>query len=557
MPIFEIETDQGIFEIDADREPTQAEAMQAISGQSQAVPRGTITNPERDALASSLTRQEQRPGLTQALEALIAPGRAGIGMAQGLANLIYKGAKGYGETLGGENPIGDIQQTSLEIIPRATFDLGAAIRSAINDPQALNAVMNPVQAALQQLKEGSRTPSEAEIQRAFENQQEQRQIAQFGEQPIVPEVFGTSNIDVARAAPLVTGIGGTARALPAIARELPAISSRIVSPLSETLSTIRSRGIFSKPLEDAITRSTGITASEGALEAAPIVKTRISEWPGKPPKTAVEFVEVADKAQSSVLQDALQPLKLAEKEGLAMNGDSMISSGREAVLREFPSLANDTKAINSAVNEFGYLRGNIAPTKAQGYLRELNTRYNGLENKNTPQAAAYRAVRSELSNQVDEIIKAQTGKDISPYREWGQLEEFKNGVQDQITAAQRTQAGRGDPSIAGGIPTTAKGAAVKTVKSLPVARAFVPREIEAVNKGIRRIFKEVKSLPQAADLGEDAVNALRSKYQPRASAPELPSTVNPDLEALKRSAIYRESTPEGRAALERSITQLP
>lgn len=511
----------------------------------------------REALAAALTRQEQRPGLTQALEALIAPGRAGAGIAEGLYNLIVKGAQGAGTVLGGEAPIGDTAQTALEVIPRATFDLGAAIRAASQDPKALNAIMNPVQAALMELTEGSRTPSQAEIQRAFENQQEQQQIAQFGEQPIVPEIFGTSNIDVARAAPLVTGIGGTARALPAIARELPAIGSRIVSPVSETLSTIRSRGIFSKPLEDAITRSTGITASEGSLETATVAKTRISEWPGKPPKTAQEAVEVANKAQTSVLQDALVPLRAAEREGLVMKGDSMIVKGREAVARDFPSLANDTEAINGILNEFSYLRGDLAPTRGQGFLRELNRRYNGLENKNSPEASAYRAIRNELSSQTDDIIKAQTGRDISPYREWGQLEEFKEGVRGQISSAQRTQGGREGAESAGRIPTTTRGAIGETVRQLPVSRALVPRAIESVDKGIRRIFKEVKSLPKSADLGEDAVNALRLKYQPRATPPELPATVSPDLQALRRSSIYREATPEGKAALERSITSLP
>lgn len=514
------------------------------------------TPTQRDVVAAALTAAEQRPGIDQALQALLTAPKAGAAMVSGLANLIYKGAQGVGTVLGGEAPISDAAQTALEIVPRATFDLGAAIRAASQDPQTLSAIANPMVAALKEIFEGKRTPSQAEIQRAFEIQQEQQQIAQFGEQPIVPEVFGKSNIDVARAAPLVTGIGGTARAIPAISRELPAIGSRIVSPVAEALSTVRSRGIFSKPLEDAITRSTGITASEGSLEIATVAKTRISEWPGKPPKTAQEAVDVATKAQTSVLQDALQPLKLAENEGLVMKGDSMIVKGREAVARDFPSLADDTEAINGVLNEFSYLRGDLAPTRGQGFLKELNRRYNGLENKNSPAASAYRAIRSELSNQTDDIIKAQTGRDISPYREWGQLEEFKEGVRGQISSAQRSQGGREGAESVGRIPTTTRGAIGETVRQLPVSRALVPRAIESVDKGIRRIFKEVKSLPKGSDLSEETVLSLRSRYQPGNLPPELPVTVTPDLQALRRSAIYRESTPEAKAALERSITSL-
>lgn len=578
MPIFEIETDQGVFEIDADREPTQEEALRAIAGQIPAsTPRipQTITLPEEQAVAQSLTAQERRPGPTQAIEALMTPATAGFEIAKGIVNSAREGAAGAGELLGAGSvedttraPTGreqalnaalsvipgfqaltpkqrrDVAQTALEIVPRAVYEAGQGVVGLAQQPQTALALTSPVVAAITQLIEGSRTPSEGEIQRAVESQTLSQALEQVGQQPIAPELFGEANIPAARAAPLVLGAEAPIRAVADLTR---AGASRI----GAVAETVGSRGVFSKPLEDAITRTTGITASEGSLEAAPIVKTRISEWPGKPPKNAKEFVEVATKAQSSVLQDALTPLRQAEKSGLVMKGDQMISSGREAVLRDFPSLANDAQAIQGVLDEFAYLRGELKPTQGQGFLRELNRRYNGLENKNSPAASAYRAIRNDLSNQTDEIIKAQTGKDISPYRDWGQIEDFKNGVQEQITAAQRTQAGRELPT-GEGVPTTTRGAAVRAVRSLPVTRAFVPRAIEEVDSGIKRIFREVKSLPKAADLGEDAVNSLRAKYQPGATPPPLPVDLETQLRNLINS--YPKNIRDN-PALARSVAE--
>lgn len=571
MPIYEIETDQGTFEIDADREPTQEEALQAISGQSQAVSSGiTPPTPSTTTLTRALTpeeviaqnyiRQEQRPGLNQALEALFTPVTTGVDLVKGLVNTGVGGVQGLATLLGTDvedttqpapsimqNLIGkallslvpggqlagstqgrNLAQTALEVVPRATYELGQGVVGLASDPDKAEALFNPVQAAIRQYIEGSRTPTQSEIQRIVDAQQLPRALEEVGQQPIAPEIFGEANIPLARAAPLLLGAEtAVTRGIPALGRGLTSAATKTASPFK----TIASRGIISKPLEDAITRTTGITASEGSLEAAPIVKTRISQIPGNTPRTAKEFVDSSIKAQELALQDALTPLREAEKSGLVMKGDSMISSGREAVLRDFPSLANDAKAIDNVLTEFSYLQGDLNPTQGQGFLRELNRRYNGLENKNSPSASAYRAVRNELSNQTDEIIKAQTGKDISPYRDWGQLEDFKNGVQEQITTAQRTQGGRELPR-SGGIPTTPRGAISKAAQSLPIARAFIPRAIESVDKGIVRIFKEVKTLPKASDLGEDAINGLRSKYQPSINAPPVIVDVETQIQNL-------------------------
>lgn len=64
MPIYEIETDQGVFEIDADREPTMEEALQAISGQSAI---STGLSPEKKAQVAKGKAEEQ-----QARQAIIA-----------------------------------------------------------------------------------------------------------------------------------------------------------------------------------------------------------------------------------------------------------------------------------------------------------------------------------------------------------------------------------------------------------------------------------------------------------------------------------------------------
>lgn len=98
MPIFEIETDQGIFEIDADREPTQAEALRAISAQAQAstlsparqasVQQGRA---EEQAARQAIIRDAQRGGLEKAIS-----GTLGLGKA--LVSPFVSIAKGFGAT---------------------------------------------------------------------------------------------------------------------------------------------------------------------------------------------------------------------------------------------------------------------------------------------------------------------------------------------------------------------------------------------------------------------------------------------------------------------------
>lgn len=72
MPIYEIETDQGTYEIDADREPTQDEALAAIAQQSQ-------PSTARDALQDFATKatnvinnRGERPGLKESTKQTLA-----------------------------------------------------------------------------------------------------------------------------------------------------------------------------------------------------------------------------------------------------------------------------------------------------------------------------------------------------------------------------------------------------------------------------------------------------------------------------------------------------
>lgn len=306
-------------------------------------------------------------------------------------------------------------------------------------------------------------------------------------------------------------------------------AGRLPSAIRNAVENMSARGITRAPLEDAVTRATGITAQEGSLEILPLIKTEVLKV-GPRPQTAKTALEAGGKAADNLIGKALNGMQKAESQGLAFAGDSAIDAGRQGILFEFPS--STPESIDGVLSEFAYLRGNIAPTKGQGFLRELNSKYLGLENKNSPEAAAYRAVRSALSDQLDDVYKAATGVNDSPYRQWGQLQDFLKGVDEQIIGAQRTQGGKAERG-ATRVPLT--GGRMKRAAESIGLRSLIPREIEAVDKGIQRIFSsEVSNLPKPAKLSQSELQALRDKYlaKPPAQTPPIPetATVAPNLE---------------------------
>lgn len=251
--------------------PTTASASNAIA--------------EQDAAIKEYIAQNT-PGSpsSEALSSLFAPVQAAGGLASSIADLIYKGAQGagtlYGTASAQEGLLnkylklrGDLNQTALEVVPRAAYELGEGavgafgnLPAATNTLRSLNRVVNPIGAAIQALISPRAAPTEQEALQALELQNLTTSLAQQGEQPIAAfaqqqaglPVLGETNIDVARAAPLLVG----AETLPAAIAKLLPVGKQILRTGATQLTTLNPFGTLTRGAKAAEPYLSGAKAAE-------------------------------------------------------------------------------------------------------------------------------------------------------------------------------------------------------------------------------------------------------------------------------------------------------
>lgn len=551
MAFFDIEhPDTGdIITIESDSAPTQEEAAALIAS----IPATPQQVAENKYIAS------QQASVPKKLMNL---GAQGLGAVKGLADIIGGGVSGLGEVLGQasvppENPntlqdlitrsavgpigsipgIGDtlaralpnLAQSGLEAGSRVAYDVGQMLPNSLEDVIRAGVMGTPGGAqALLALNLIPRTPSRAEAQAAVAKQEEEAQIAQARKAPIAPEVLGTANIPLAEAIPIVAPVAG----------EIPAMIKGAAAKISRPFQVAGSRGVFSAPLEDAVTRATGITAQEGSMEIVPIAKSRILEATKKAPTTALESFQAATQTEKYLLDKTLNTLKKADTEGLAMSKQEALKSAEDSLRAAQPTITQ--AEIDSALEYFKRrLPEKITPSEGQKILVEQNdalqtvfaeTGVPARKTKGNPAVTARLGIADSFSNQLDDIYKGVSGLDESPYRDWGQVREFKQGLNDQIIGAQRVQGGRAEKGIKS-VPVTRMGLIEKAGRV--VGRPFIPREIEAVDKGVKRIFKEIPSNPKASALDSTVRQEILDRYK-GGSAPTVnippPATTPQSLE---------------------------
>lgn len=335
-------------------------------------------------------------------------------------------------------------------------------------------------------------------------------------------------------------------------------SSKIpgVTQVGNALERVAARGI-TKPIEDVVTSTIGIEPIEGGVDTATVALNRIVEKTGAIPSRTVgrgeAVIKQADATQKALIDESKAFLKAAEDEGLVVHGSPAVEEATSLIKQRFPSFAEGeegAKNIESVLSrpEFKNLGDNMTPDVAQRKLVELNHRYDSLVDKKGPEGLAYRTIRDYLSDQVDGIIKLQSGKDISPYRDWGKVAEFKEGLRSQIRQAQGLQA---DKPIAGrGVPLSPRGAVTKAVRAVG-GRPFVPREIEGIDIGVKTIADNLVKPSVTADLTEEAIAALRPNFAPRSIATESPQVPPPNLEKLIQSRMKNAPAKEKRSGMAR------
>lgn len=493
MPTYRIETDQGTFDIDADREPTQEEALRAISGSNQ--PASMAAPPsEFDQFRQAFIQKEQAPTLNQVIEAFKAPVQGVAGMVSDVAGI----PSGLGEASGAEEPLDVIARSQIEGARRSGLDvlnLGESIAKQIAQGAIQGRGVAPVNVLSgiigQEVKNlMSRTPSEREIEGAFESQQAlQNQLAP--ESRLVEGPISESLSQGIRAlAPMVAPEISTAiTGGKSVATSVASGGLRgVAAPIESAAQAVKARGVTKPPLIQDINRVTGLTTLDDSVQKASILKSTFEEA-GIPKNIgAVEALESIPKAQDFVLKETMDGLKAADKRGMAFNGDGAFISGRQAVLDTFPSVAKsyaqNPAVLDDILKNLDFVKGNLTPLEGQAILKELNFRYKSLVDKNSPEAFAYRAVRNSMSDQLDSIWRNATGVDKSPYRNWGVLQDISDGLEGKIRAAENLDV----TTSPTGMPLTAAELARKAVRK--VARPLIPLETEALDKAIKRVLKD-------------------------------------------------------------------
>lgn len=579
MPTYTVEAPNGVkFNVQGDSPPTEQELNDIFASlPTTSVKPSPIA--QQEAFKQQFIAEGTQTVPQQVLGALTAPVTTGAGLVKGIAETALKGVQGVGDIYGraaGQQSLtdllksfyGDVIQTAGEVGPRAAFDISNLLRQSFQSPEtaaqslrSIGAVANPLQASLQALVNPQAAPTPERAQQAFEEELVNQAFAQQGEQPVLEafqrslggEPLGQTNIDVARAAPLLIG---AETVVPAAIRGTASAIQSAVAPIQRAVS--RS---LPATVEQSAMAALDVTAEEVARHI-PVVNQRILEISPRAaaPKTAAEALKRATEAEASLYQDALVADKAATQQGLYPRSDLIISKVEET-LNNIPSLIPEERValLNDARARYTDVS---TPAKGRALQQRLNKEFeaqyaNDTFDRAAPANEVKFAVRNSIAEQMDEINKAVTGLDASPYSDIGSLIEFKGNlgktIQNIQRAEARTKTGIGS-SKSTAIPTSKAQALYQTKKSL--LSPFQKTQLEKLDSNVSKIFTKGERAGEAIALDPAVQQALIEKYGARPTPPPLPEVpvAVPTFEQQLQD-IIRTLPKEMRGANERAIAE--
>lgn len=573
MAIYEIETDQGVFEIEADREPTQEEALQAISGGVQ-----PSQQPAQVSLDEFIRSQQAEPLdkiRTQAsnlLNALVVQPIKSIG---GVASGIAEEAGAASTVPGGFLPGGQFQrnllQSGAEAGARTAFNLGDTIRNLVEQSAAQVATnplgvairaASPVASAMMNLAPG--TPSEQEIAQFVSDDLRRQQTNAVLSQPLLPEVIGTANLPLAgdiqtfteTVAPVLGEAGPLLRGAAAgIRRGARAVTSPIQTArevVSAVAPTVGAR-IAPATMEDSIISSLNLSPDDidAVVPKVPTAVERTLQVSGKVPQTAEEAIKAMKDARKSLYNERLEINNAAESQGLVVNGDEAVRQA-EDVLNNLTTISEKQKsAILDDLKEV--YSGEKKPSTGQKIQEDLNNEFsaafaNGTIDRANPAFQARLAIRDSVANQMDEIGQIVTGRAETPYSDIGNLIEVQGNLENTLNQLKVSKAAikTGIKKVPGRLPGSKTEAATKITRG--ALTPFQKTQIEKLDDNVRRVFGEQTQRPPMLPIEEEIVNQLRSA---RSSAPISPEQ---SLEELIQQTI-QDLPREMRGRNERAIAE--
>lgn len=350
----------------------------------------------------------------------------------------------------------------------------------------------------------------------------------------------------ARIGSLFGGAGGLASAVPEAGGEINPLEASVKTALGAVgggllgavgggiLGRVGVRGITTPIVEKATGLLRGV--EEGKVtEVLTKGIPRIAEASGKKTLVGQEAIQAGRKAQTAAINETKDYLKAAEEGGYAMQGNRLLDSGREAILRRYESLNDTPEAVETILAPFAHLQGQISPVRGQRFLMELNTKYDDLVNKSSPEAVAYRAVRGALADQLDDIVKLSSGKDIQPYRDHGLIGEFISGISSRLEEARQGAGASAVPTSAESSLTGARSLGGQILGSIArgarrVARPLAKQGKEFVDEAVEDVVKASPKKVSRKDLPQPSVDFLRSAYLRKA---ETPSTTQIPVQSIE------------------------
>lgn len=546
MPIFEIETDQGVFEIDADREPTMEEALQAISRQSVPAPKQTplslAPEPKTEQQAiDEFIKSKQAPFAQQVssklgdvlssliVEPLKAAGGVVTGVAQEAINTPPPTAIEAAQPFG--TPFArNIGQTVLESGGRLAFDVGNQVnqmlQKAAEDPlQAyFKTAVAPMMPLAQLADFFPRTPSQGEVDQMLRERQRAEQVAAVKSEPLVPEVIGEANLPLANdielagttvapaLRPLGRGVGAAAGAARRGVGAIPEVTSNLVSKISPRIG----ERIAPATVEQSAIAALDFTPEQVQMNI-PVVTQRVAQIVGKTPKTAQEAIQFMDDAKKQLYEERLEVNTVAENAGYVAKGDEAIQAAEDVLTPLTTITEAKKKSILDGLRDL--YSGDKKPSQAQRIQQDLNDKFsaayeNGTIDRADPAFQAERAIRDAFAGQMDEINKAVTGLDDTPYSDIGSLIEVRGALADKLNRLKKTEAARktGIEAAPGKLPTTRVGAATKAGRT--ILTPFQRTQIQKLDDNISRIFTESEMQAPAQQLTQAEVNALQQSKVP-------------------------------------------
>lgn len=531
MPLFDLEhPDTGdIITVEHPQQPTQEEAFAVIyqAPATTAVPSVAPISPEQE-FSTDYTRKQQQSAFEKSLGI---PGQA-YNVLEGLIKMGIGGVRGAGTLLSGQikDPIsgtGDVFQTSaIEAPTRLAFDIINAARQAGNF-----AADRPGEVLANIIVPGiglrSRTPGTEEISEAFKRDIENKAYAGVREGAIAPEIFGTANLPLADALPLLAAAPGVAplATKAAVASLSPVKTAQALgrSALTKVAPKVAARTLPAT-VEQSAMAVLDITKEEVARHI-PIVNQRVAEVFKTAPKNSQDALKFVTSTEDSLYKNAMISDRAAEAQGLAPRNDLIIQRVQQT-LDDIPTMLPEERLalIKDATARYDASSMSKGRDLQQRLNKEFEAQYaNDTFDRAAPANEVKLAVRNAVAEQMDEINKAVTGIDASPYSDIGSLIEFKGNLQKMVTRIEGSEAVRKTglgAKKAANLPATKYQAAYQVKKGL--LSPFQKTQLEKLDDNVSRIFKEGAKAGDYPALDSAVQQSLIQKYALPIVPPPLP-----------------------------------